>query len=204
MTLLGMISCRDAHPRFGQVPPRPLTLPRRCPVSRVRGQLWVTLFTRPVCAGRPRAAVRFMQRSDPPSSGLNLSSRLRSMHRAAKGCAGLVLVEQPKDVLERQAVRLAGAVWGAEQRRLEGGARSALRLLTHGNCLSAASEANGASFAVRPRGEQRRAVGRQGRPPHPAPARCTACRDARRIEREAFDKSSRGLGERPPMAGNRC
>ena len=58
--------------------------------------------------------------------------------------------------------------WGAEQRRLEGGARSALRGLTHGNCSSAVSEANAASFAVRPRGEQRRGVGPQGRPPHPS------------------------------------
>jgi len=76
-------------------------------------------------------------------------------------------------------VCLAGAVWGAEQRSLEGGARSALRDLTHGNCPSAASEASGASFAVRPRGEQRRGVGLQGRPPRPAPARRAACRDAR-------------------------
>jgi hypothetical protein len=82
-------------------------------------------------------------------------------------------------VVERQAVRGAGAMWGAEQRSLEGDARSALRGLTHGNCLSAVSEANVASFAVRPQYEQRREVGAQHRPPHLAPAPCTACRDAR-------------------------
>jgi hypothetical protein len=65
-------------------------------------------------------------------------------------------------VVERQAVRGAGAMWGAEQRSLEGGARSALRGLTHGNCLSAESEANVASFTVRPQGEQRRDVSPQG------------------------------------------
>jgi hypothetical protein len=65
-------------------------------------------------------------------------------------------------VVERQAVRGAGAMWGAEQRSLEGGARSALRGLTHGNCSSAAAAGRVASFAVRPQGEQRRGVSPQG------------------------------------------
>jgi len=55
---------------------------------------------------------------------------------------------------------------------------SALRGLTHGNCLSAVSEANEASFAVRPQAEQRSEVGAKRRPTQSARPAGTPCRDA--------------------------
>ena len=66
-------------------------------------------------------------------------------------------------------VRVGGrrsACCGAEQRRPVVGARlRALRHLTHRDCLSAVSAANEASFAMRPRVEQRRGVAASRRPP---------------------------------------
>ena len=56
---------------------------------------------------------------------------------------------------------------------------SALRGLTHGNCSSAVSEANGASFAVRPQAEQRSGVGAKRRPTQSARTAGTPWRDAR-------------------------
>ncbi len=77
---------------------------------------------------------------------------------------------------------------GCPPRALSGAARSAgtraarasaLRKLTHGNCLSAVSEANVASFAVRPRHEHRSGVGAKRRPPQSAPAAGTPWRGSR-------------------------
>jgi hypothetical protein len=68
---------------------------------------------------------------------------------------------------------------GGEQRRAGVGARSALRDLTCGACLSAESEANAASCAARPRTEQRSAVAACGdhplwpSPTHRLPSRST-------------------------------
>jgi hypothetical protein len=64
----------------------------------------------------------------------------------------------------QQSVAAGGARWGrvrrrAEERRRRGGARSALRVLTHRHCLNGESEANAVSLAMRPGGEHRRSVG---------------------------------------------
>jgi hypothetical protein len=64
----------------------------------------------------------------------------------------------------QQSVAAGGARWGrvrrrAEERSRRGGARSALRKLTHRHCLNGESEANAVSLAMRPGGEHRRSVG---------------------------------------------
>ena len=81
--------------------------------------------------------------------------------------------------LSRQAMPGGGDLWGAEERNLGVGARSALRHLTRRVCPSVESAANVASYATRPQGEHRKAVGAKRRPPHHEPLPGTACRDAR-------------------------
>ena len=76
----------------------------------------------------------------------------------------------------RQGVLGGGDFWGDEQHRVEGGARSALRQLTRGGCLSAVNEVNVASSAARPRPEQRSAAFAQRRPPQHEPPPNTPCR----------------------------
>ena len=78
----------------------------------------------------------------------------------------------------RQAVPGGGDFWSAEERSLAGGARSALRCLTHRRCLNGESAANAVSSAMRPRGEHRSGVGAQRRPLQHEPAPGTACRAA--------------------------
>ena len=82
----------------------------------------------------------------------------------------------------RQAASGGGDFGGEEQRRAGLGARSALRNLTHRRCLSAVSEANAASSAMRARTEQRTAVGATRRPPPYEPLPDAACRAARRSD----------------------
>ena len=85
----------------------------------------------------------------------------------------------------QQSVAAGGARWGrvqrrAEERRRRGGARSALRKLTHRHCLNGAREARAVSLAMRPGGEHRRSVGAfSARPRRCSPPPGTACRDAR-------------------------
>ena len=92
----------------------------------------------------------------------------------------------------RQAVLGGGDLWGAEEHSLGGGARTrALRRLTRRICLSAVSAANVASYATRPRGKHRKAVGAKRRPLHHEPLPGSACRDAlklQHIEREPHSR----------------
>ncbi len=82
-------------------------------------------------------------------------------------------------MVERQGVPDGSAVWGGEERRLEGGARTrALRHLTHGVCSNAANEVSVVSYAVRPQAEHRSGVGAKRRPPQPALPAGTPWRDA--------------------------
>ena len=75
-----------------------------------------------------------------------------------------------------RAVCLWASLCAAEQRRLGGGARSALQLLTRGSCLSGAGQvARVASSAAHPQGEQRRGVGAKRRPARCDAQRHTAC-----------------------------
>ena len=60
----------------------------------------------------------------------------------------------------------AARMWGAEERRVGGGARSALRKLIRRMCSSAANAVSVASYTARPRPEHRKAVGAQRRPLH--------------------------------------
>ncbi len=88
--------------------------------------------------------------------------------RAVRSCGGKLLVcsraEGSAPPSLQQSVAAGGARWGrvrrrAEERRRRGGARSALRNLTHRHCLSGAREARAVSLAMRPGGEHRRSVG---------------------------------------------
>jgi len=74
----------------------------------------------------------------------------------------------------------AGAISAATRSAGPGSARAqrVLRELTHRSCLSAVSEANAASSAMRPRTEHRSGVGAKRRPPQHEPLPGTACRDA--------------------------
>ena len=62
----------------------------------------------------------------------------------------------------------------------------ALRRLTRRICLSAVSAANVASYATRPRGEHRKAVGAKRRPLHHEPLPGSACRDALNFARPFY------------------
>ena len=122
--------------------------------------------------------------------------------RLCRGSALLVAGASPRWA-SRQAVLGGGDLWGAERegrgsepacagldgpgarcvsqraRSLGGGARTrALRKLTRRICLSAESAAIEASYATRPRGEHRKAVGAKRRPLHHEPLPGSACRDA--------------------------
>ena len=131
-----------------------------------------------------------------PPLPLDASQRQRAVR------AGLVFGPKTTVVDERQAVHGAGAMWGAEQRRLEGGARSAHPRLTHGKCLSAAGAARVASFAVRHQDEQHKG----SRPNGPtasthaaAPARTALCCSGASSENgggpPSFDRLSPNGGE---------
>jgi hypothetical protein len=93
----------------------------------------------------------------------------------------------------QQSVAAGGARWGrvrrrAEERSRRGGARSALRVLTHRHCLNGESEANAVSLAMRPGGEHRRSVGAfSARPRRCSPPPGTACRDARQRQGSSGD-----------------
>ncbi len=64
----------------------------------------------------------------------------------------------------------AGSLWGGEERRVEVGARSALRNLTCRICLNAATAGREVSYAARPRPEHRSEVAAKLRPPQREPA----------------------------------
>ena len=74
----------------------------------------------------------------------------------------------------------AGDLWNAEERSVRGGARSALRKLSHRACLNAAPAGRVVSCAMRPAREHRRAVrafsaGPFHHEPAPGPAGRDAC-----------------------------
>ena len=88
--------------------------------------------------------------------------------RAVRSCGRRLLVcSRAEGTASRtllSSVAAGGARWGrvrrrAEERRRRGGARSALRNLTHRHCLNGAREARAVSLAMRPGGEHRRSVG---------------------------------------------
>ncbi len=90
----------------------------------------------------------------------------------------------------------AGDLWGAEERSGRGGARSALRGLTHRACLNAAPKGRVVSCAMRPAREHRRAVrafsaGPFHHEPAPGPASRGAC------EHQRLPVSGRAVGDAP-------
>ena len=70
-------------------------------------------------------------------------------------------------------------LWNAEERSVRGGARSALRNLTHRGCPNGGRAAHAVSSATRPLAEHRSGVGACHRPPQCEPTPGTACSDAR-------------------------
>ena len=125
-----------------------------------------------------RSALR-ARAMDPALLGASHARRAPPGQPFAAGSGGSARLPPP--VLERQAVPGGGDFWGDEKRRAGVGARSALRKLTRRICPSAASAANAASYAARPRTEHRSGVGAQRRPPQHEPPPGTACRDARNV-----------------------
>ena len=94
----------------------------------------------------------------------------------------------------RQAVPGGGDLWGGEQRRAEVGARTrAHRRLTRRVCPSAANEVSVASYAARPRTEQRSGVGAKRRPPHHEPPLGAACRDAQDARRVGTEPATSSI-----------
>ena len=83
----------------------------------------------------------------------------------------------------------AGDLWNAEERSVRGGARSALRNLTHRACLNAAPAGRVVSCAMRPTREHRRAVrafsaGPFHHEPAPGPTGRDACDRQRKNNEE--------------------
>ena len=83
----------------------------------------------------------------------------------------------------------AGDLWNAEERSVRGGARSALRNLTHRACLNAAPAGRVVSCAMRPAREHRRAVrafsaGPFHHEPAPGPTGRDACASQRECQRK--------------------
>jgi len=78
------------------------------------------------------------------------------------------------------ALRASGPVGPARPARpaLRGARAARFAITSAASCLNAVSAANEVSYAAPPRGEQRRGVGLQGRPPQSAATPGTACRDA--------------------------
>ena len=95
--------------------------------------------------------------------------------------------------------RPGGVLSAAPSSAASGSAREARFVpLTRGDCPSGAREASVASFAARPRGEQRREVGAQHRPPRPAPRQALPHRMAQRAPRPALPRRlPRPCGRRP-------
>ena len=108
------------------------------------------------------------------------------------------------------SVAAGGARWGrvqrrAEERRRRGGARSALRKLTHRHCLNGAREARAVSLAMRPGGEHRRSVGAfSARPRRCSPPPGTACRDARQRQGSSRSATGNEARQRQGSSGPEC
>ena len=90
-----------------------------------------TRYVRFANSAQTVAASQFTKRAsraamNPALLGASRSRRSPHPHSPLQQ-PGLALGPKARMVDERQAVHGAGAMWGAEQRRLEGGARSALR-----------------------------------------------------------------------------
>jgi len=83
-------------------------------------------------------------------------------------------------------------------------AQRVLRELTRRRCLSAVSIANEASFATRPRTEQRSAVDAKRRPPSHEPAPRSACRDALNVRTQSGLSRIAGLGREQSIAAPQC
>jgi hypothetical protein len=99
------------------------------------------------------------------SSAPHMRAATRPHTPLRERCSFLSRRKEPRSPA-RRAVPGGGDLWGGEKRRPGVGARSALRKLTRGICLSGAHEGSAASYAARPRAEHRSGVGAQRRPPN--------------------------------------
>ena len=110
---------------------------------------------------------------------LGASEARRNLPARAFAASAVVFATNTRDGGLRGRCCLARAISVATSSAGPGSARaSALCELTRRSCLSAVSVANVASFATRPRTEQRSAVDAQRRPPPHEPGPGSACRDA--------------------------
>jgi len=119
---------------------------------------------------RPAPLPAALRRSRRPSPASMRAPRASPSRQAAAGRAAAA-----RGATGRRAAACGGAGPGealsaAPSSAALGSAREARFVhLTRGDCPSGAREASAASFAARPRGEQRREVGARHRPPRPAP-----------------------------------
>jgi len=129
-------------------------------VSVLRGGFWYRL---PVMGGwsgvfARRFGVRASRRADGAGNGALKASRHAARWKVWYSTA------QHGTAYPASPVRARDPWHRDEQRSNGGGAHRAPRPLTHGRCLSGAATGRAASSAVRPRCEQRSAVGLSGRP----------------------------------------
>ena len=208
----------------------------RCTQTTAASQI----LKRAARAGQPPCAARRLPRT-PERAGALLPGHGGGGRRGratARPAGAQQFAEQARCVVakhlaasaSRQAVPGGGDLWGDEERRLEGGARSALQHLTRSSCLSAAAAGRVASSAARlrvdavsPDREQslrtvlclandhgpagpwaRSAVGLQGRPPHRSPHRAppAAMRSTRRMKQPS--KQARHQHQHQHQSTTRC
>ena len=146
--------------------------------SEVRGALRAPAGTAALLgcaqARRQRAARAFARSAAALAANFPVAIRtpqtLHSRQAAGGRAAGRGARARRRGAALRRVAGRPGAMSAAPSSAASGSARAARFVpLTRGDCPSAARAASGASFAARPRGEQRRAVGAQHRPPRPSP-----------------------------------
>ena len=132
------------------------------------------MLRRAALAGQPPCAARRLPRTLErvgallPSHGGGgrrgrATARPPGDRRSANGARGVFVDHHPRNAA-RQALAGGGDLWGDEERRLEGGARSALQHLTRSSCLSAAAAGRAASSAARLRVDAVQSARRADRP----------------------------------------
>ena len=170
-------------------PRRPTGAPHRAPTRlgrRASGWRWVERGQPlPMAIGSARAALTFAHSSGP-------ADRLSRATAASASLTG-PRAEGKDSPSPLQSVAAGAARWGrfggAEERSGRGGARSALRELTHRHCLSGAPAGRAASLAMRLGDEYHRLSARSApdQAAHEPPPGC-ACRDARQRQGSQDDE----------------
>ncbi len=146
--------------------PRPGLQARPAPEASKSAQALLLVHTRPLLVLRC-SSPQFAPGPHNPRPRLRVEHRARSSTSVQRRCGA-----------SRQVVPGGGDFGGDEKRSAGVGARSAHPELTRRVCSNAANAVSAVSYAARPQGEHRSAVGAFGRPPTHEPLPGTACRAA--------------------------